>query len=112
MSGLRSDDGQALIGVFASEENWLKDTVVGKKLEIENGTCSWTFEGIPFGFYGISVIHDENGNGKMDTSMFRIPREPYGCSNGAKGKFGPPKWKDARFEVNGEVVSITIVMEQ
>ena len=41
----------------------------------------------------------------METELFQetllgIPKEPFGFSNDAKGKFGPPKWQDAVFIFN------------
>jgi uncharacterized protein (DUF2141 family) len=39
------------------------------------------FPKVPFGKYGISFLHDENGNGVLDTEIFRFPREGHGASN-------------------------------
>lgn len=61
-------------------------------------------ENIPDGKYAITVFHDENGNGKLDTGMFGIPKEGYGFSNNARGMFGPPSFGDSSFEVKGNVV--------
>ena len=53
--------------------------------------------------YAVAVLHDENGNGKMDKSFFGIPKEGYGASNDAKpGTFSGPKFKDARFRYDGK----------
>jgi uncharacterized protein (DUF2141 family) len=52
---------------------------------------------VPHGTYAVSVIHDEDGDGKLDTSWLGIPREGVGVSMNAKGKAGPPKYKDAKF---------------
>ena len=35
----------------------------------------------------------------MDTNFLGIPKEPIGISNNAKGFMGPPKYKDAKFEL-------------
>jgi uncharacterized protein (DUF2141 family) len=39
-----------------------------------------------------------------------MPTEPFAFSNNAKGRFGPAKWDDARFEVteDGAVQIITL----
>ncbi|MEM9649556.1 MAG: DUF2141 domain-containing protein, partial [Bacteroidota bacterium] len=52
------------------------------------------------GDYAISVYHDENNNGKLDKYLGFYPKEVYGCSNQARGNYGPPKWKDAKFTIN------------
>ncbi|MNC95537.1 hypothetical protein D3C83_126870 [compost metagenome] len=62
------------------------------------------------GSYAIAVLHDENENFKMDTSIIGIPKEGYGVSNNVKGRFGPPKFADARFRVT-EASSMTIRIE-
>ena len=52
------------------------------------------------------VIHkDEDDNGKLNMVMGFYPSEATGASNNAQANFGPPKWKNAKFEVkNGQVV--------
>mgnify|MGYP005997300017 FL=1 len=40
----------------------------------------------------------------MDTNFLGIPKEPIGMSNNAKGFMGPPKYKDAKFNVTKDVV--------
>ena len=72
----------------------------GTKSEITNHSCTIIFENIPKGTYAVSIFHDENNNGKLDTNFFGIPNEDYGCSNNAKGFMGPPKWQDAKFKLN------------
>jgi uncharacterized protein (DUF2141 family) len=41
-----------------------------------------------------------------------IPKEPFGASNDARGRFGPPKFDDARFQVDGGVVELTVNLQQ
>ena len=53
---------------------------------------------LPRGDYAIAVIHDENGNGKLDT-FAGIPREGFGFSRNPKIGFGPPRFKAAQFDV-------------
>jgi uncharacterized protein (DUF2141 family) len=56
------------------------------------------FDGLPPGQYAMAVIHDENGNHRLDT-IAGIPREGFGFSRNAAGRFGPPKFSAARFAV-------------
>ncbi|MBT4413204.1 MAG: DUF2141 domain-containing protein, partial [Polaribacter sp.] len=45
----------------------------------------------------------------MDTNFFRIPKEPLGISNNVKGFMGPPKYKDAKFNLDSnKTISIKI----
>lgn len=52
------------------------------------------FDNLPSGTYALALIHDENGNGKLDTVM-GIPREGFGFSNNPAIRFGPPSFKSA-----------------
>ena len=53
-------------------------------------------EGLPAGSYAVAIIHDENGNRKLDTA-FGIPREGFGFSRNPAIRFGPPRFAAARF---------------
>lgn len=59
------------------------------------------FDGLPRGDYAIAVIHDENGNGRLDT-FAGIPKEGFGFSRNPVITFGPPSFKAARFTVSGD----------
>ena len=92
-----------------SKGDFLKDRFKDAIGEIDEEKSTITFTDIPEGTYAISFIHDENDNGKMDTNFMGIPKEDYGCSNNAKGFMGPPKWKDAKFELKSDkTIDITL----
>ena len=104
-----SNEGKMLISIFSTETNFLTKSYKNAKSEISNNGCIVTFEDIPEGTYAVSIFHDENDNGKLDSNFMGIPKEDYGCSNNAKGFMGPPKWKDAKFQLK-EDSSITITL--
>ena len=112
ISDIRSDIGVLNIAVYDNKNDWLGSSTVQKRsLQVlENGVggvVTTSFEVEP-GEYAISVHHDDNDNGKMDTNFIGIPKEPTGLSNGAVPKFGPPKYKDAAFRVGDEDLEIPI----
>ncbi|MBC2845706.1 DUF2141 domain-containing protein [Winogradskyella flava] len=104
-----SNDGQMFIAVYNTEANFLGKSYKGTTSKISNNSCTVTFKDIPKGTYAVSIFHDENDNGKLDSNFLGIPKEDYGCSNNASGFMGPPKWKDAKFELK-ENSSITITL--
>ncbi|TCK68857.1 uncharacterized protein (DUF2141 family) [Winogradskyella wandonensis] len=110
ISGLDNDKGRLLVGLYNSEANFLDQRFMSVIGEISNKTGKVVFTDVPEGIYAVSFIHDENNNGKMDTNFLGIPKEDYGCSNNARGTMGPPKWKDAKFELKGESKIITITL--
>jgi len=108
VTDLDSDNGKLLTALYASEGKWLSTAYMGKISDIVDGAATVTFSGVPYGSYAISTFHDENDNGVLDTGLFKIPTEPYASSRGAKGRFGPPKWKDAIFEVSESEITESI----
>lgn len=59
----------------------------------------------------ISVMHDENGNGKMDSTLLGIPLEGYATSNNVPhSMIGPPRFKDAEFEMRASAADVRIKM--
>ena len=100
ISGLRSDKGQVLCALFSSAEAFPKkaDKAVVRltaKIAEHQATCDFT--GVAPGTYAVSVVHDENANGKLDTNFIGMPREGVGASNDTKGHMGPPKFSAASF---------------
>ncbi len=63
------------------------------------------------GDYAVSAFLDENANGALDVNGMRIPVEPYGFSNNARGMFGPPKFEAARFPIKDGVNRIQIELK-
>jgi len=106
---IESNDGKVFLALYNSESSFLDKTYKGTISKIENNKCTVEFKDVPPGTYAVSIFHDENDNGKMDSNFMGIPKEDYGCSNNAKGFMGPPKWKDAKFQLK-EDTSITITL--
>ncbi|MFT4760943.1 MAG: hypothetical protein ACI9XO_001668 [Paraglaciecola sp.] len=105
-SKIKPIQGKIYVGLYDSAGNFMKaDKNFQNCITAVNGNkAECVLENIPNGKYAISVFHDENSNGELDTGMFGIPKEGYGFSNNAKGVFGPPSFEDSSFEVKGNVV--------
>jgi uncharacterized protein (DUF2141 family) len=63
------------------------------------------------GTYAIKAFHDVDRNGKLDTNLMGIPKEPYGFSNDAMGTFGPPSFEQASFKVVAGTTSVKFTMK-
>jgi uncharacterized protein (DUF2141 family) len=57
------------------------------------------FDELPPGTYAVAVVHDENGNGRLDKNFLGIPAEGYGVSNNRTYAASSPKWEESRFTV-------------
>ena len=108
MENFQSNQGSVMVGLYATSDEWLKKTYMGEITQIDNKTSKCVFENVPNGTYAVSIIHDENSNGKLDLGYFGIPKEPYASSMGAKGFMGPPKWMDAKFTIEGSDKELAI----
>lgn len=102
ISNINKIKGTLIIGLYDSESSFMKKRTAGKLEKVTAKTATVIFTDIKSGEYAISLFHDANDNEKLDTFLFGIPKEDYGCSNNARGKMGPPKWSDAVFTVNNE----------
>lgn len=76
-------------------------SVLSVRLPPGNGTVRFSTDALGAGEYGVRVLHDENGNGELDSNLVGMPTEPWGFSNNATGNFGPPGWDDVRFRLDG-----------
>jgi uncharacterized protein (DUF2141 family) len=106
----KNNRGHVNVTVFNSDNGFPKS---GKGLQtlylpINDNSVTAEFTDLSVGDYAVSVYHDENDNKRMDTNFFGIPKEGVGTSNNAKGHFGPPKYRDARFYYNGNNQTIKI----
>ena len=115
VEGFTGKDGIALVALFGSEETWLEipKAVQVVRAKITGKTLSVKFRGVRPGTYAVEVIHDENKNNKLDMRWlpYPKPKEGAGASQGAKGKMGPPKWKDAKFTVGDKPVTVTVKLQ-
>lgn len=108
IQNLPSNEGKIFAALYNNETSFLKENYQAKIVDINDKAATVTFSGIPQGVYAVSFFQDENNNQKMDTNVMGIPKEPYGCSNNARGFMGPPKWEDAKFEMKDQTVQQTI----
>lgn len=70
------------------------------KLTIQNGVARASFVGLPAGTYAVSVFHDANSNGKLDT-FAGIPKEGYGFSRNPGFAPRAPRYAEVQIEVVG-----------
>ena len=100
------DEGTMVLTIYESKKTWLKRGMMQEKLAVDgNETVTFTLE-LPPGEYAFHAYQDLDENGKMKANFIGIPKEPTAVSNDAKGKFGPPKYKDAKVTVGEEPVAV------
>ena len=110
VSGLKNDKGVLVVALLSSEAMYDSGAVVHRdeSVPIRAGRARVTFEGLAYGDYAVKTFHDENANGKLDTNFVGFPKEGFGFSNNAMGRFGPPSFEQAKFSIGSAKLRIEI----
>jgi uncharacterized protein (DUF2141 family) len=111
--GLEKNQGNVMVRVandeadFEADDEGFRSAVV----KVEDKRAVAVFEDVPHGEYAIKIFHDENSNQKLDTNFVGYPKEKFGFSNNAMGRFGPPSFEQARFRFDAEEATVEIEMK-
>ncbi len=93
--------GAIMLAMYDSAEGFddgAEPPVEAIRIEVDAATVSVVLQDLAEGEYAIKLYHDANDNGEMDQNMMGLPIEGYGFS-GNGGRFGPPAFEEAVFEV-------------
>jgi uncharacterized protein (DUF2141 family) len=112
IDGVKNDEGTVRVALFESEADFKADqpTAQQKTLAKEGGVTI-RLEDVPNGRYCIASFQDLNNNEKIDTNFVGVPKEPYGFSRNARGRFGPPAFDDMAFDVGEGTKKMEIRLE-
>jgi uncharacterized protein (DUF2141 family) len=95
-------EGRIRIAIFATPEGFPDQPEEAERvntMEIEGDSLRWEVKDLPTGLWAIAVLHDENGDGEMQTDWLGRPSEGWGVSRDAKASFGPPSFEDSAIEL-------------
>jgi len=102
VSGIRNDHGHVISALFAGPAGFPNDTATALQVqwaEIRAGQAELIFAGLVPGSYAVSVMHDENDDGRMNTNWMGMPQEGFGLSGQPRYRFGMPGYREAEIEV-------------
>lgn len=109
VKSLRNSNGVVLYALY-NRDGSIPDEKFEKYVrkgiaEISNDRSILTFNGLPAGKYAITILHDENKNGKIDKKfLLPIPSEGVGISNYQTiGFSNRPNFSKASFPVNSSM---------
>jgi uncharacterized protein (DUF2141 family) len=111
VKNVKDAKGNVRVGIFKDEKTFLKNAMIGKVVKATTGDIKVVFDNVPPGTYAVSVIHDENENGELDSGMFGVPKEGFGFANDAMGTFGPPGFEKASIIIGEGPKIISIGMK-
>lgn len=99
VDNVRTGSGQLMVALYDGAATFLKQPVRSQGVPAAAGSTSVVFHDLAPGRYGLTVYHDANGNGRMDSNMMGIPLEPFAFGRDAQGRMGPPAFDDAALAV-------------
>lgn len=112
VSGVKPDRGGDLIlSLFDAQQSWLKPDRARARVRVgvQATAAQGVFRDLAPGTYAVEVFHDANRNGRLDrrSGPIPLPTEGSGTSNNER-RMGPPLWDAARFEMDGEALTVRI----
>jgi uncharacterized protein (DUF2141 family) len=113
VTDLRSRKGHLRLGVFTSAKGFPRErsgALTWKSLPADSDPARFALD-LPPGDYAVVVLHDENGNKKLDTNLIGIPKEGYGVSNNPKPKRRAATFQEARFTLPPGGASMTVSIQ-
>lgn len=105
IQGIKPATGRIVVAAYNNAKDFPvpEKRMTFKSVAAENSVTSVTFTDLEPGRYAVVAYQDENDNGKLDKSLLGVPSEPYGFSNHARGRMGPPSFDTAAIEVSGNL---------
>ncbi len=110
VKNVKSEKGVIKAALYQSDEQFKKKSFQSTSVPSKKGEVQLVFNDIKPGDYAVSIIHDANTNGDLDSNAMGIPKEGFGFSNNAMGMFGPPGFDKARFTLSADL-EITITLK-
>ncbi len=109
ISGAHVEHGQFRVALFNQRDAFVEEPFQTAVLAARIDGVEWRVM-LPRGHYALAAFHDVDENGELNTNFVGMPRERYAFSRDARGRFGPPSWDDASFEVTTTVVEQELVV--
>ncbi|EGV45000.1 DUF2141 domain-containing protein [Bizionia argentinensis JUB59] len=115
-NGLENSDGTIVFAIYNKDgsipDQKFKNYFKKENALIVNNKSEITFNNLPKGLYTVTVLHDENKNGKIDTKfMVPLPDEGVGFSNYDDfGLSNRPNFKKASFNLSKNTTVIVKVI--
>lgn len=108
VSNVLKKGGEVIFVLYDSEASFMgQKPVASKSVTPGESKAHVVFDNIKPGSYAMIVLHDLNGNAKMDFDSNGMPKEDYGASNNVM-RMGPPTFNDAKFTVADKSVTLEI----
>jgi uncharacterized protein (DUF2141 family) len=101
VKGIRNAKGKVAALAFVEQDGFPDQIPKAKAQAVSDakqGTVTLTLKNVPAGKVAVTVLHDENANGKLNRNLFGIPLEGVGMSGKPPGN-RPPTFADVVIDV-------------
>ena len=106
IEGLRNSTGTIDMLVFDHAQGWPDEIPYCiRKFEVPavEGNMVLKVPNLPAGEYAVLVLHDENGNRRIDKDWRGVPIEQWGMSNNPRVYMSTPAYHRAKFRMQGDM---------
>ena len=110
---LRNRKGQVRLGVFDRARGFPTErngALLWQSAPAGGENCSFAVE-LPPGRYAVVVLHDENGNKKVDRNFVGVPKEGYGVTNNPKPAMRAATYREAAFDLPPEGAEVRVSIQ-
>lgn len=113
INNIRSNNGLLRIGFYSSDAGFPDKPSISYSLSkdtISNGTLRLKIPVTRQGSYSVSILDDENKNGKMDYRLGIIPREGFGFTNNPGISIKAPSFSETSIKFTGGRLQVIVKM--
>ncbi|WP_164878410.1 DUF2141 domain-containing protein [Pollutimonas thiosulfatoxidans] len=116
VQGVNTPQGRVAVALFAQAEGFPKDDSLALArmmvpVDPQAKKASAVFPRLAPGRYAVSVFHDHNDTGKLETNLFGIPLKGYGFSQNVNPSMRAARFTEAQFELPepGKTIVIDLI---
>ena len=99
-----------MVAVYSEQDDWLNEETAYyfTAVEVKGGEATIDLPPLHYGNYGIAILHDRNGDQKLNFNWIGMPKEAYGFSNNPDKAFRSPTFEEAKVQANTPQLSVVI----
>jgi uncharacterized protein (DUF2141 family) len=113
VTGVTAPPGRIGCSLFAGPAGFPMDTagtrVVWHPADPKRVTCR--FADVPEGDCAVAIVHDTNGNRRVDTNLVGLPTEQWGVSRNVRHSLRAPRFDEASIKLAGGAAPTVIDIE-
>jgi uncharacterized protein (DUF2141 family) len=109
IAGVRGTAGRIACALFHGPDGFPRDSRKAARRVFAPIGAPCVFEGLPPGAYAVSLFHDDDGSGTLETNLLGAPKKGYGVSNNHTHSMSAPSFEESRVDLRaGEAKTIMI----